>query len=76
VANGPPWSIKGVSADARVAAREAAKRAGEPLGIWLARVIHETAEAEARERGDTAALPEAAALPEIAALPETDAVKD
>jgi hypothetical protein len=56
--SGIPWSIKGVSADARAAAREAAKRAGEPLGVWLARVIRDTAEAEARERSDTAVVPE------------------
>jgi localization factor PodJL len=72
MASGTPWSIKGVSADARVAAREAAKRAGEPLGVWLARVIHETAEAEARERGDTADRSEAAALPEAAVMLEKD----
>ena len=57
--SGIPWSIKGVSADARVAAREAAKRAGEPLGVWLARVIRDTADTEARERsGDTAVIPQ------------------
>jgi hypothetical protein len=58
VNSGIPWSIKGISADARAAAREAAKRAGEPLGVWLARAIRETAEAEARERGATAVVPE------------------
>jgi len=57
--SGIPWSIKGVSADARVAAREAAKRAGEPLGVWLARVIRDTADIEARERSsDTAVIPQ------------------
>ena len=57
--SGIPWSIKGVSADARVAAREAAKRAGEPLGVWLARVIRDTADTEARERSsDTAVVPQ------------------
>jgi localization factor PodJL len=45
-----PWSIKGISAEAREAAREAAKRAGLPLGAWLARTIREVAAAEARER--------------------------
>jgi hypothetical protein len=56
--SGAPWSIKGISADARAAAREAAKQAGEPLGVWLARVIRETAEAEAREREAPDAVPE------------------
>jgi hypothetical protein len=55
--SGIPWSIKGISADGRAAARDAAKRAGMPLGAWLARAIREVAEAEARERGDTGALP-------------------
>ena len=54
---GVPWSIKGVSTDARAAAREAAKQAGEPLGVWLARVIRVTAEAEARERGEIKVVP-------------------
>jgi len=48
--SGLPWSIKGVSADARAAAREAAKRAGLPVGAWLARTIREVAAAEAQER--------------------------
>jgi hypothetical protein len=52
-----PWSIKGISAEARAAAREAAKKAGMPLGTWLARTIREVAAAEARERGETAAAP-------------------
>jgi hypothetical protein len=55
--SGMPWSIKGVSADARAAAREAAKHAGEPLGSWLMRVIRETAAAEARERNESSAEP-------------------
>jgi hypothetical protein len=56
--SGIPWSIKGVSADARAAAREAAKRSGEPLGAWLARIIRETAEAEAREREGSDLVPQ------------------
>jgi hypothetical protein len=52
-----PWSIKGISAEARAAAREAAKKAGMPLGAWLARTIREVAAAEARERGEPTALP-------------------
>lgn len=34
-----PWSIKGVSADARKIAKGAAMAAGEPMGIWLSRLI-------------------------------------
>jgi len=50
--SGVPWSIKGISADGRALARDAAKRAGMPLGTWLARVIREVAATEARERRD------------------------
>jgi hypothetical protein len=52
-----PWSIKGISAEARAAAREAAKKADLPLGAWLARTIRDVAAAEARERGETAVIP-------------------
>jgi hypothetical protein len=45
-----PWSIKGVGAEARAAAKEAARRAGLPLGAWLARAIREVAREEAAER--------------------------
>lgn len=34
-----PWSIKGVSADARKIAKSAAMSAGEPMGVWLSRLI-------------------------------------
>lgn len=44
-----PWSIKGISAEAREAAREAAQGAGLTMGAWLAEAIHAVAEAEARE---------------------------
>lgn len=42
-----PWSLKGVSRNARDAARAAAQREGVPLGVWLSRVIREVAAAEA-----------------------------
>ncbi|MBM3535143.1 MAG: hypothetical protein FJX60_19140 [Alphaproteobacteria bacterium] len=35
-----PWSIKGVSAEARKIAKSAAMVAGEPMGVWLSRVIN------------------------------------
>ena len=34
-----PWSIKGVSAEARKIAKSAAMSAGEPMGVWLSRLI-------------------------------------
>jgi localization factor PodJL len=54
-----PWSIKGISANARAAAREAAKRAGMPLGEWLTRAIGEVAAAEARDHGEAEPPPKA-----------------
>jgi hypothetical protein len=47
--SGMPWSIKGVSEEARAAAVAAARRAGVPVGVWLSRAIREAADAEARE---------------------------
>ncbi|WP_146140166.1 SEL1-like repeat protein [Alsobacter soli] len=45
-----PWSVKGVDANARDAAKDAARRAGMTLGEWLNTVIVETAsEREQRE---------------------------
>lgn len=34
-----PWSVKGVSPEAREAAKLAARKAGVPLGVWLAQTI-------------------------------------
>ena len=50
-----PWSLKGVTPKARKAARAAAKQAGVPVGVWLAKVIRRhgrrrTGPQEARQR--------------------------
>ena len=52
-----PWSLKGVSLEARRAAEAAAKRTGVPLGVWLGRVIRDVATAQGtlRRNGDAAA---------------------
>jgi hypothetical protein len=42
-----PWSLKGVSLEARARAKAAASEAGEPLGKWLGDTIRQIAEAEA-----------------------------
>lgn len=42
-----PWSIKGVSAEARNAAKEGARISRQPLGRWLSQVIEKTSNAEA-----------------------------
>ncbi|WP_137390916.1 SEL1-like repeat protein [Rhodoligotrophos defluvii] len=39
---GAPWSIKGIDPDARLAAKEAARKSGVTLGQWLTAVIHES----------------------------------
>jgi hypothetical protein len=41
-----PWSLKGVSREARRAAKSAAREAGLPIGAWLSRAIRATAAAE------------------------------
>jgi len=41
-----PWSVKGISAEERELAKQAARRAGVPIGQWLARQIREAAEME------------------------------
>ncbi len=41
-----PWSIKGVSAEARDAAKEGARISRQPLGRWLSQVIRMTSAAE------------------------------
>ncbi len=41
-----PWSIKGVSPEARDAAKEGARISRQPLGKWLSQVIRVTSETE------------------------------
>ena len=48
-----PWSVKGISAEERDLAKQAARRAGVPIGQWLSRQIREAAEAERTGRGAT-----------------------
>ena len=46
------WRVDGISREAVARAEQAAARAGAPLGVWLRRVIRETAARE-REEGRT-----------------------
>jgi hypothetical protein len=55
-----PWSLKGVSAQARYAAKTAAADAGVPIGEWLSTVIRDIALAERLEAGARPAAPSAA----------------
>ena len=48
-----PWSVKGIDADTREAARDAARRAGMSVSDWLEHVIRE--EAKKRTEDETAA---------------------
>lgn len=50
-----PWSLKGVSPEAREAARTAAAADDLPIGTWLSRIIREVA---AAEHADAARPPE------------------
>lgn len=45
-----PWSVKGISAEERELAKQAARRAGMPIGQWLSRQIREAAELERATR--------------------------
>lgn len=45
-----PWSVKGISAEERELAKQAARRAGVPIGQWLSRQIREAAELERANR--------------------------
>ena len=40
------WAVRGVEMEARTAAKMAAKRARQPLGVWLSRTIRDAAAAE------------------------------
>lgn len=46
-----PWSVKGISAEERELAKQAARRAGVPIGQWLSRQIRDAAEQERASRG-------------------------
>lgn len=41
-----PWSIKGVTPEARVAAKRAAEEDGLPIGAWLNQIIREVSRTE------------------------------
>lgn len=49
-----PWSVKGIASEERELAKQAARRAGVPIGQWLSRQIREAAQQErAGRRVDT-----------------------
>lgn len=54
-----PWSVKGISAEERELAKQAARRAGVPIGQWLSRQIRDAADYE--RAGRTAPRPAAPA---------------
>jgi hypothetical protein len=54
-----PWSIKGVSAEARKIAKAAATSAGQPMGVWLTRVIEAASAARLGQPGAVVPRPEA-----------------
>ena len=39
MARGKLWSVKGVSPEARDAARAAAQESGQPIGVWVDQAI-------------------------------------
>lgn len=46
-----PWSVKGIAAEERELAKQAARRAGVPIGQWLSRQIRDAADQERASRG-------------------------
>lgn len=49
MAGSSPWSVKGIASQERDLAKQAARRAGVPIGVWLSQRIREAAESGARE---------------------------
>lgn len=64
-----PWSVKGISTEERELAKQAARRAGVPIGQWLSRQIREAAEMERASRGATRGAPGVQRVPEAAMPP-------
>lgn len=60
MAGSSPWSVKGIASQERELAKQAARRAGVPIGAWLSQRIREAAEGGGREaeRGAVDAPPE------------------
>lgn len=68
-----PWSLKGISDEARNIAKNAANEANLPVGGWLSNVIHAAADFETREpyTGPSTAAPhQLDAAPALSAAPE------
>jgi hypothetical protein len=65
-----PWSIKGISQEARHVAKDLAAEAGQPMGAWLSAVIHTISRLERAEAaGDQPTPPPPAAdLPAAAPI--------
>lgn len=54
-----PWSIKGISPEARSAAKEYAAESNQPMGAWLSQVIHSVSQQErAAAEGGPAIMPQ------------------
>jgi hypothetical protein len=70
-ANAMPWSIKGVSSEARTLAKSAAGAASQSIGPWLSQVIRAASRAES-EAAAPASLPVAAAAAPRVPVPAVD----
>ncbi|MEM6650431.1 MAG: hypothetical protein AAF603_09300, partial [Pseudomonadota bacterium] len=51
-----PWSVKGIDPEARVVAKEAARKAGMTLGEWMTHMIHELGAEDQNPATDSDAL--------------------
>lgn len=62
-----PWSIKGISPEARSAAKEHAAESGQPMGAWLSQIIHSVSQQERDEAMGGPPAMASAILPPISA---------
>ena len=64
-----PWTIKGISPEARNAAIAAANRAKQPIGEWMSRAIRSQVQADRQEsRAPVPVRPDAAAKSDLGEL--------
>lgn len=68
MARGKLWSVKGVSPEARDAARNAAQESGQPIGVWVDQAIRMNGENRNPESETTAAVAEETTQPDIVTI--------
>ena len=59
-----PWSVKGIDPEARVVAKEAARKAGMTLGEWMSTMIREVGNEDTPQNNDNAPVKSTGVSPE------------